>query len=144
VQLAAQVRKAEQQEKTIQSLIKESKRLKDQMQSATAARQKMQDGLDQQLQVRVCIKGSEGTGKKRRGEVWSGEEDVSVVLRIAVHFALSFCAVPWWLDPGGYLWHMPLGFLLCCAVDTPLLCWLCAALCWQYVAVQLLTDFVMH
>lgn len=54
------MRKAEQQEKTIQSLSKESKRLKDQMQSTSAARQKMQDGFNQQLQVRGRKHDSEG------------------------------------------------------------------------------------
>lgn len=64
LQVAAQVRKADQQEKTIQGLHNESKRLKDQIQSLTAARQKLQDSLDQQRQVK---KASHGAGQLTAG-----------------------------------------------------------------------------
>lgn len=52
LQLAAQVRKVEQQEKKLKSLMEQVNGLKDQIQSLNAARQKAQDSFTQQLQVR--------------------------------------------------------------------------------------------
>lgn len=50
-QLAAQLRKVQQQEKKLKSLTDQVSGLKEQIQSLTAARQKAQDNLTEQMQV---------------------------------------------------------------------------------------------